>query len=177
MPPTILILDLFVPWRLPPPSKTCEISAGLCQKKGGGNSTGKGQHRSDAKNDIFCSHWVFLKVTLHWLYGFTSIQCVLTEHRMSVPLLTCSQIIDHPLFSRLIFEFFVFRYVSDTSARHYHMEVFSVCARCKTYLYLRTMEQMVWEKDLSCMVVQGQTLSQHFLAGLYVGFMLYLLSA
>lgn len=64
-----------------PPSKPARYQlAFVKKKKGGGNSTGKGQHRSHAKNDICCSHRVFLKVTLHWVYGFTPIRCVLTEH-------------------------------------------------------------------------------------------------
>lgn len=60
---------------------------------------------------------------------------------------------------------------------HYYMEVFNDWMLCNTYLYSWTMEQMVWEKDLSCMAVQRQTLSQHFLAQLYMHFMLYLWTA
>lgn len=75
----------------------CMISAGLCQKMQKKNSTNKGQHRSDAKENILCSHGVFLKVTLLGVYGFTPIWCYFhwecrkDPHHMSVSFLMHSQ--------------------------------------------------------------------------------------
>lgn len=76
--------------------------------------------------------------------------------------------------SCLIVDIFILSNVSSAqvlATAAWKLSAFAPCAR--GYLYLRTRGQMVWERDLSCMVVRGQTPSQHSLVGLHVLVMLY----
>lgn len=120
-------------------------------------------------------HWVFRKVTLN-----EPLDSQVFPQHVSISLSSAKQLFDFILFfltSKGFIADCIFRNLSDTSVWHYHMGLFSIWTMRETYLYLWTMKQMVWEKDLSCVAVQRQTLSQHFLAELYMCFMPHLLSA
>lgn len=122
-------------------------------------------------------HWVFRKVTLNEVSRFPHIS---TAHIHFLILSKTVVWLFYFIFfltSKCFIADCIFRNLSDTSVWHYHMGLFNIWTMRETYLYLWTMKQMVWEKDLSCVAVQRQTLSQHFLAELYMRFMPHLLSA
>lgn len=118
-------------------------------------------------------HWVFCKVTLNEVYGFPRISTA----RIHFLILSETVVWFFFFTSKGFIADCIFYNLSDTSVWHYHMGLFNIWTMRETYLYLWTMKQMVWEKDLSCVAVQCQTLSQHFLAELYMRFMPHLLSA
>lgn len=120
-------------------------------------------------------HRVFRKVTMNEVSRFPSISTA----RIHFLILSETVVLFIYLFltSKDFMADCIFRNLSDTSVWHYHTGLLNIWTMRETYLYLWTMKQMVWEKDLSCVSVQRQTLSQHFLAELYMRFMPHLLSA
>lgn len=66
-------------WTYLPPKGFLPLA---CLKEKGSNSKAPAKVNTGQtpKNDILCSHQVFLKVTLYGVYGFTHFWCVFTEY-------------------------------------------------------------------------------------------------